>query len=112
MNDHYLDPPDDDPEPPECCEEFMECDSEGNYICLKCGKRIPYVPDIEPTDDLPEPGEPFLPYGCRECGKPTECVYCEECADKVKCPHGNRFGDCGACDHAGDLAYDAARESR
>ena len=28
------------------------------------------------------------------------------------CPHGNPWGICDACDHAGDLAYDAARESR
>jgi hypothetical protein len=28
------------------------------------------------------------------------------------CPHGKAWTDCDACDHASDLAYDAARESR
>lgn len=28
------------------------------------------------------------------------------------CPHGKEWTGCDACDHAGDIAFDAAREGR
>lgn len=33
-------------------------------------------------------------------------------APDTLCPHGFHWNECAECDHAGDLAYDAARESR
>lgn len=58
-------------------------------------------------------GDEFPDNVCRECGKPTECIYCSaEGAAKHPCPHGNPPGQCDHCDHAADLAFDAAREGR
>lgn len=61
----------------------------------------------EPTlEDIPD-------NACRECGKPTNCVFCStECASKQPCRHGNTPGECDQCDHESDLAFDTAREAR
>ena len=114
------DEPPDEPEPiycPKGCEdeEGSPVEAEGTCGGLKC-------PRCGHEWDYPDPGEDPGPedhldhapaHGCRECGKPTECVYCSECADKVKCRHGRILSDgCGECDHESDAAYDAAREDR
>jgi len=36
----------------------------------------------------------------------------QERAAEIACPHGELLGDCNDCDILGDLAFDAARESR
>jgi len=105
----YWDPPETE-EPPECCGEIMEALDDGSCQCETCGKKIEPAPDIEPVDldDYHSPENQ-----CRECDKPTECVFCStECASKQPCAHGNTPGDCDHCDHLADLAFDAARESR
>jgi hypothetical protein len=105
----YWDPPETE-EPPECCGEIMEALNGGSCQCETCGKKIEPAPDIEPVDldDYHSPENQ-----CRECGKPTACVFCStECANKQPCAHGNTPGDCDHCDHFADLAFDAARESR
>ncbi len=91
MNDYWNDPPE-HPEPPECCGEWMEIDTDGTCTCLACGETI------EPVDyqDGPEP--------CGDEDVPEELAE----QDRV-CPHGKRE-NCDACDHLADLAYDAARE--
>ncbi len=114
MNDWYNDPPE-TPEPPVCpackCSETDIREDGVTCSCDECGNlwTLPVETDYYP--EMNNDSSVDIPHGCRECGEPTECVYCEKCADKVRCPHGNRYGDCGACDHAGDLAYDASRES-
>lgn len=106
----YLDPPD-YPEPPDCCDEYMDADESGLvYTCATCGKQINVQPD-PPEDIFPE--YEMEPHGCAECGKPTDCIYCsEECAAKHPCPHGEPAGECDHCAHLADMAYDAMRESR
>lgn len=90
MNDYWNDPPD-APEPPTCCDEFMDIDVQGNAKCGKCGNVIPREPEqiVEPPQELP----------CVDDVAPTAC------------PHG-KTGECDACDYLGDLAYDAERERR
>ena len=39
MNDYWNDPPE-QYKPPECCDEYMEVDNDGNCKCLTCGKVI------------------------------------------------------------------------
>ena len=95
MNDYWNDPPD-YPESPECCEEEMEVNDDGDCKCLKCGAVIEVQWDIEPPS---EPSELWPP----ENEAPPE---------SEKCPHGNDWGDCGACDHLSDIAYDSYREDR
>jgi len=95
MNDYWNDPPE-EPEIPECCDLEMTVDNDGNCKCSVCNATIEAQPDIGPLDD---PTEPWPPKG----EKPPE---------SEECPHGKKWGDCGACDHAGDLAFDAARERR
>ena len=86
------DDPPDEPEIPECCGEEM--DDQGDCcVCAHCGARLPY--------DAYE-GDFEL----------DACEYVEPPEPPPHCPHGNDRGDCSACDHAGDLAYDAAREQR
>jgi hypothetical protein len=94
VNDRHLDPPE-FPELPECCGMEMECDEAGVCICSLCGDVI--AGDPEPFEEDPEELED--PYG-------VEPPMIDECA------HGRPWGDCGDCDHAGDLAFDAAREAR
>lgn len=105
MNDWWNDPPEVE-EPPECpeCEDgfadpesYEELDGKAFMTCDHCGHRweIPIEPDPGPEDFAdPEEGVDF-------CPDPPE-----------HCPHGREWGECSACDHEGDLAYDAARESR
>lgn len=50
MNDYWNNPPE-HPDLPECCDEYMTCDSDGNCICEICGKVIMHHQDIEPIDD-------------------------------------------------------------
>lgn len=52
MNDYWNDPPEVD-EIPECCDEVMTVDEQGNCLCGVCGKTIPRPPDIYPVDDVP-----------------------------------------------------------
>ena len=92
MNDYWNDPPD-HPEPPECCGDIMDVPEDGACLCPKCGKRIEPQQDIEPISDVPEEDFGNIP-------------------EPETCPHGNAFGDCDACDHAGDIAFDSAREQR
>jgi hypothetical protein len=104
----YWDPPETE-EPPECCGEIMDASDDGTCKCGECGKVVKPTPDIEPTTE-PDYDQTNR---CRECDKPTECVFCStECASKQPCAHGNTPGDCDHCDHLADLAFDAARESR
>lgn len=109
----YLDPPD-DMEPPEW---FMMIEDALNEprIPETVAEAIRKVLDdwcnTSPYDDYEPPPDELPDNGCRTCGKPTDCIYCSD-ACAPNCVHGNRPGDCGACDHAADLAYDAARESR
>lgn len=114
--DSYLDPPDYDIPIPQCCGDDMDVDDDGNCKCDHCGKTCTYE-DMYPPDvpDLPEPDIDFDPSEhCHECGKPNNngCMLCDECGKNAKCRHGNPVGECDACDHEGDLAYNAARESR
>jgi hypothetical protein len=66
MNDYWNDPPE-QPEPPECCEDFMDMQANGDFICPTCGRVIQCEPDpgyaemideelpeMEPLD-LPDP---------------------------------------------------------
>ncbi len=108
------DDPPDEPEPPEW------------YMMIEEGLDQPDIPDpvavairkvlddwCKPEDypDYSGPDEELPDNTCLTCGKPTDCMYCsDDCAPD--CVHGNRPGECDACDHLGDLAYDAARESR
>lgn len=55
MNDYWNDPPEVE-EVPECCDEEMVVDDQGNCLCSVCGKTIPRPADIEPVfeqEDLP-----------------------------------------------------------
>lgn len=55
MNDYWNDPPEAD-EIPECCDEVMTVDAQGDCLCGVCGKTILRPPDIEPIeDDIPKP---------------------------------------------------------
>jgi len=121
MNDHHLDPPDDFPEPPPCPEcrgpSDVKTDTPTHYVmrCEDCGHEWNEEHPTDPPDCLVEDDDlDDIADACRECGQPSGgCVYCStECAAKNPCPHGNTPGDCDACDHAADLAFDAARESR
>lgn len=105
----YLDPPD-YPEPPDCCNEYMEADATGLvYSCATCGKQVSVQPD--PPDDILPEYEPE-PHGCAECGKPTDCVYCStECSAKHPCQHGATPGECDACDHLSDIHYTSSKEA-
>lgn len=93
MNDHHLDPPEEE-EAPECCGYEMVIDNDGTARCLECLNTITPQPDIEPLwesneiFEIPEDDGPTL------------------------CPHDRAWVDCDACYHASDLAYDAAREGR
>ena len=101
MNDYHLDPPE-EYELPECCSVEMDCDEDGNLKCLVCGKTFEAAADIEPMEE----------WKCDDCGETYPCK-CEDQPDESEhCPHGNKWGDCGTCDHLGDLALDAARETR
>lgn len=98
MNDHHLDPPDPDPDSPECCGEPMRNSILG-WRCDDCRKVIRHAKeDIEPMENEPSDAEIAAWFTANP----------EPVSDK--CPHGKEWGECGACDHAGDLAYDAARE--
>lgn len=48
MNDYWNDPPD-TPESPECCDDYMDVESDGACKCLTCGKRIEPQPDPDPA---------------------------------------------------------------
>lgn len=106
MNDYHLDPPE-EPEIPECCDrEMLVLAGTGNLVCSACGKKIIIDPDIEPPDETPDE------WVCESCGEKYPCR-CELPMNQTDhCPHGRDHGNCDACDHAGDLAYDEARESR
>lgn len=57
MTDYWNDPPE-ECEPPECCDEFMEVDDNGNCHCLTCFKTITHQPD--------PPDPPFEDFGGME----------------------------------------------
>jgi hypothetical protein len=97
MNDYHLDPPE-APEPPECCEDFMDAYEDGSFKCFTCGATIDPVPDPDPEWEKNVVYDPFP----EEEGYPKENT----------CRHGNPHGDCDTCDHLGDLAYDEARERK
>ena len=115
MNDHHLDPPD-TPEPPEwyCMIESALDESDcPEDICVSVRKILDdWCQSYNEERDPDPPSDDYeFQNVCTTCGKPTECMFCsEECAPD--CRHGNRPGNCDACDHEGDIAYDAARESR
>lgn len=106
MNAWWNDPPDDGPDPPMCpitdCggwadDSIHELDGQLECKCEECGHQwmIPAPAEPGPEDfvdvdlgDLPAFEGP------------------------EHCPHGNAWESCDACFHAGDLAYDAARERR
>ena len=102
MNDYWNDPPE-EPELPSCpvCDgyaDFLRDDKSGQVLkCEECDHTWTIPFPVEPED----PPEEVV----RDDDNVPE--YAEE-----KCPHGNRWENCDACDHASDLAYDAARESR
>jgi hypothetical protein len=108
MNDWWNDPPE-EPEPPPCpeggCDGFGEVvtlyaadGSEGDcFRCDVCGRTWP----LPPEPDEPEPEDFF-----------DEKDFMRSFTVPERCPHGREWGDCCDCDHAGDLAYDAAREQR
>jgi hypothetical protein len=83
------------PEPPECCDEIMDVSEDGTCKCAACGKTIDLAPEWDPS---PEPDLEEIPDDDYE-GPP-------------RCPHDDERGSCDACDFLGDIAYDAARESR
>lgn len=118
MNDHHLDPPD-YPEPPEwymTLEDILLQMDPPETVANALRKAMEdweqeynKEQDIDPTWEDTEEIE--LTNVCITCGKPTECMFCSpECTPE--CPHGKDYGLCDACDHAADLAFDAARESR
>ena len=106
--------------------------------CL-CGD--PFCPRCFPTGGAPQRDRSRAPFAdCSVCGRgsvrtrwnPHVRMYdpqpCEGCQEKElnrqaqeyfeqhppeprPCAHGNPPGECNACDVAGDMAYDAARES-
>ena len=102
MQDYWNYPPE-EAEVPECCDREMDVDKEGNCKCSTCGKVIKAAYDIEPLDPVSEK--------CSECGEGYPCKCCMQQDLPKKCPHDKEWGECAACDHAGDLAYDAARET-
>lgn len=48
------DPPE-QPEPPECCGDYMDVTGEGACVCPRCGKRIEPRADIDPAVFVAEP---------------------------------------------------------
>lgn len=93
MTDYWNDPPE-YPEPPECCDDYMDVLDDGSCKCLNCGKTVAAPMELDPPWENSERGieeEPEIP---------------------ALCPHGNEWGECAPCDHLSDLAYDAARESK
>ena len=108
MRDYYNDPPE-CPEAPECCDREMECYDDGSSRCPLCGATVDPPRDIEPLEY-----EYIDRDKCRDCGgrHPTNADCCDEQDDGGDCPHGRDFMDCHACEHAADIAYDVARESR
>jgi hypothetical protein len=51
MNDYWNDPPEYE-EVPECCDQVMDVDDNGNCSCSKCGKLIKAPEDPKPEDYL------------------------------------------------------------
>ena len=49
MHDYWNDPPE-TPEMPECCDQEMTVDKDGNCICELCVMTFAAQPDIEPPD--------------------------------------------------------------
>ena len=106
MNDYWNEPPE-TPEPPMCCGDYMDVlEDGGTCVCSVCGKKIEPAPDIEPADT-----EPWPPKSVGGICLIDAEEY-EEATGAEFCPHGRPWGECGACDHAGDIAYNAAREKR
>jgi len=113
LNDSYLDPPEPE-EGPECDEcddgfgEYSKDVEKGHlYICDSCGAKI-----IMGFDDFYCPPEAMDKY-FKDADKEDEVKWTMKYScDATICPHGNTWGECGTCDHLGDMAYDAARESR
>ena len=103
MTDWWNDPPE-EPDPPTCPEcageaDFLRAGPSGHDLrCDDCGHEWTATAPDEPS----EPDEPAAPDEPDEPSEPTD----------PDCPHGKPWGECGACDHAGDLAFDAAREAR
>jgi hypothetical protein len=92
VNDHHLNPPDDE-EVPECCGYEMHIDNDGTALCLECHYRIEPPPCPDPLWESNE-------------------IFEIEEEGPTRCPHDRAWVDCDACYHASDLAYDAAREGR
>lgn len=92
MIDYWNDPPE-TPEAPQCCGDEMTVMEDGACVCDKCKRIVAPFPDPEPDHARHE-------------------AEVEQVIDQEQlCPHG-RAGECGECDHAGDIAFDAAREAR
>jgi len=103
MNDHHLDPPD-YPEPPEwyCLIEQI-LDEHAIPTCASVAVRKAleeWAESHNQEQDQPEPNYSEPDWDNHYAIAPKSC------------PHGRPPHDCDACDHLGDLAYDAARESR
>ena len=102
MNDYHLDPPD-EPDPPSCpvdgCDGYAEdMTCRDGFLTYKCDSCLGTWTEPEPQEFGPGPMDDFeLP----------DDLY----AGPAKCPHDREWHDCSACDHAGDIAYDAWRES-
>tara|TARA_R100001198_G_C5122635_1_gene144648 strand:+ start:81 stop:389 length:309 start_codon:yes stop_codon:yes gene_type:complete len=101
MNDWWNDPPE-EPELPGC----PECDGDTDYLrdeksgqvlkCRECAHQwsLPFLVEPDPPEEVVRDDDDVPEYA------------------EGKCPHWNGWGDCDECDHASDIAYDAARESR
>lgn len=103
MNDSHLDPPD-HPEPPEwymTLEDALEDEHMPKTVKTAVQKVMEdWCNEQNEYDPGPEPDF-------------SDADYQNHYAVQTrKCPHGRDHGHCDACDYAGDLAYDAARESR
>lgn len=100
MSRYRDDDPPDYPEPPECCGEPMEfcsgSESGEVLMCHTCLRKEEIV-----HEDYPE-----------MMTDPVEELPDDLFEGPEKCPHGNDWGNCDTCDYLGDIAYDAARESR
>lgn len=102
MNNNHLDPPDDQ-EPPEwymTLEDVLDQQDPPQSVADAIRKAMEeWVNEYNAQHDIE-------PYPTNE-----ESIDFEE-PKTDECPHGKEWGECAACDHASDLAFDAARESR
>ena len=100
MNDNHLDPPE-YREPPEWYYrlwEYLETEQPPESVAVAIRQAMQMWTDLmnqeyDPGPELIEEHLPDVYYGGPE-----------------HCPHGIDWSNCDACYHAGDIAYDAARE--